>query len=70
MPKKVIISLKGIVKQIDQATGKLSDARSRVAGGLEKQRLAAKIKNLNKIKRQVREECHGLNIIVPTVPTK
>jgi hypothetical protein len=69
MPKKVTISLSGIVKQIDQATGKLSAARGKAATGLEKRELAAKIKNLKKIKKLVREHCRGLNIIVPIDPT-
>jgi hypothetical protein len=65
MPKKIIISLKGIVKQIDLATGELSAASAKATSGLEKQKLTAKIKGLNKIKKQVREKCRGLNITVP-----
>jgi hypothetical protein len=66
MTKKVTISLRGIVKQIDQATRQLSAARTRATTGMEKQRLAVKIKKLKKIKSQVKTYCRGLNIIVPT----
>ena len=67
MPKKVTISLSGIVKQIDQATGRLSAAKNKATTGLEKQRLAVKIKKLKKIKSQVQMYCKGgLNLTVPT----
>jgi hypothetical protein len=71
MPKKVSISLSDIVKQIDQATTKLAAARGKVLTNVEKQKLAAKIKNLKKIKGWVQDNCPkgkpGLTIIVPVL---
>jgi hypothetical protein len=73
MPKKVKISLTGIVNQIDQATRKLSRARGKAATRREKQKLAAKIKNLKSIKAQVKQLCptgaRGLTILVPSNST-
>jgi len=66
MPKKVIISLHGIVKQIDLATERLSAARAKATTGLEKRSLAVKIRKLRQIKKLVQVPCHGLNITVIT----
>ena len=71
MPKKVRISLRGIVEQIDQASGKLSRARDKAATRIEKQKLAAKIRNLKRIRAQVKQLCpngvRGLTVVVPTI---
>jgi hypothetical protein len=66
MPKKPSISLQGIVTQIDQATKQLSTAKKKATKALDKRKLAAKIKNLQRMKKKVRSHCHGLNITVPT----
>ena len=69
MPKKVEISLSGIVKQIDEATKKLNAAKGKATTASEKKKLAIKIKKLNAIKKEVKANCpggaKGLNIIVP-----
>jgi hypothetical protein len=57
MPKKVTISLHGVVNQIKAATAKLAKARNRAISGAEKQQLAVKIKNLEKIKSLVIKNC-------------
>ncbi|MGB7848206.1 MAG: hypothetical protein WBL63_21525 [Candidatus Acidiferrum sp.] len=57
MPKKVTVSLKGIVKEIDAVTGKLSDLKGKAITSQEKQRLAANIEGLKKIRAEVRERC-------------
>jgi transcriptional regulator len=67
MAKKVTVSLHGIVKQIDQATAKLSAAQTKALTGIEKQRLTVKIKNLKKVRALVIQDCpkgnHAYNII-------
>jgi len=65
MPKKVKISLKGIVQQIDQATKHLEAAKGKVATAMEKKELEAKIKDLKEIKKDLKQICLGLNILVP-----
>jgi len=65
MPKKVKISLSGIVKQIDQATKNLNAAKGKAVTASEKKEVTAKIKKLNGIKKHVKGICHGLNVIVP-----
>ncbi|HYA62518.1 MAG TPA: hypothetical protein VED66_04900 [Candidatus Sulfotelmatobacter sp.] len=69
MPKKVKISLSGIVKQIDQATKNLNAAKGKAVTAKEKKELALKIKHLTAIKKEVKANCpkgaQGLNIIVP-----
>jgi hypothetical protein len=57
MPKKVTISLHGIVKQIDEATKKLDKVKSKAITGVEKQQLAVKVQNLRKIRAQVIVNC-------------
>jgi hypothetical protein len=57
MPKKVVISLHAIVKQIDLAVKKLKTAEAKAVTAQEKQQLAAKIKKLDKIKSQVTMTC-------------
>lgn len=57
-PKTIYVSLKEIVKDIDQATEKLSAAKTKAVSGKEKQRLAAKIKSLKKIKKEVQAVCY------------
>lgn len=72
MPKKVRVSLKGIVREIDKATKGLSGAKVKAATAMEKKRLAVKIQNLKKIKKNVEIVClpvpgvPGLNIVVNT----
>lgn len=56
MPKKVV-SLHGIVKQIDEATKKLKAAEGQVTNSGEKKKLNTIIKNLNKIKSEVKNNC-------------
>lgn len=56
MPKKVV-SLHGIVKQIEEATKKLKAAEGEVTTSGEKKKLATIIKNLNKIKNEVKNNC-------------
>jgi len=56
MPKKVI-SLSGIVKQIDQVTKKLAAAEGKSVTGAEKKKLTTIVKNLNKIKKEVTKNC-------------
>ena len=53
MPKKVTISLHGIVNQIDAATKKLTKAKTDAVTAVEKQQLGVKIQNLKKIKSEV-----------------
>jgi hypothetical protein len=57
MPKKVTISLHGIVNQIDAATKKLMKAKTDAVTAIEKQQLGVKIQNLKKIKSQVVLNC-------------
>jgi hypothetical protein len=57
MPKKVIISLHGIVRQIEIATKKLHWAKTKAISGAEKQQLEAKIKNLKTIRSLVIKNC-------------
>jgi hypothetical protein len=57
MPKKVVISLHAIVKQIDLAVKKLAAAEAKAVTAQEKKVLAAKIKSLDKIKAQVKSNC-------------
>ena len=57
MPKKVTVSLKGIVKEIDEATKKLSGAKNKAISGLDKKKLAVKINNLKKIRAAVKANC-------------
>ncbi len=57
MPKKVTISLHGIVNQIDAATKKLSNAKANAITSGEKQQLGVKIQNLKKIKSEVILNC-------------
>jgi hypothetical protein len=64
MPKKIIISLSGIVQQIDEAIGKLSSAKGKAANVLEKRKLDVKIRKLKQVRKEAREPCRGLNIEV------
>jgi hypothetical protein len=57
MPKKVTISLHGIVKQLDEAEKKLAAAHKKAVTAVEKTQLAAKIKNLKKIRSEVIKNC-------------
>jgi len=66
MSKKVTISLSGIVKEIDKATGQLSAAKRKAAARREKQSLAVNIKKLKKIRYEVQMRCRGLTIAVLT----
>jgi hypothetical protein len=67
MAKKVDISLREIGEQIDRAEGKLSAAARGITSRVEKNRLAAKIKALKKVKAQVKVICrNSYNITVPT----
>ena len=57
MPKKVTISLHGIVNQINQAEKKLTAAHKKAVTSVEKAQLATKIKNLKKIRSEVVKNC-------------
>jgi hypothetical protein len=57
MPKKVTISLHGIVNQIDQAEKKLTAAHKKAVSNVEKKQLEAKIKHLKKIRSEVIKDC-------------
>ncbi len=57
MPKKIIISLHGIVKQIEIATRKLHGAKTKAITGNERQQLEVKIKNLKAIQSLVIKNC-------------
>jgi G:T/U-mismatch repair DNA glycosylase len=59
MPKKIAVSLHGIVKQIDLAARKLSDAERRAITGAEKRKLRATIKALKKARVEVIKRCGG-----------
>jgi hypothetical protein len=63
---KVEVKIGGIGDEIDRATGKLSAAAREVPSPVERKRLAAKIKTLNKVKAQVKMLCRSYTIIVPT----
>lgn len=70
MPKKVTISLHGIVRQIEIATNKLQRAKTGAISNAEKQQLAVKIKNLHSIRSLVIKNCpkskpsYGISAIV------
>ena len=66
MPKKIKISLRGIVEQIDQAEGRLTEAGSTVTSKPEKKKLAAKVKKLKKARALVKTACRTYTVIVPT----
>jgi hypothetical protein len=57
MPKKVIISLHGIVNQINLAEKKLAAAQKKAITPGEKKELGVKISDLKKIKAQVLKTC-------------
>ena len=57
MPKKVTISLHGIVNQIDLAEKKLAAAEKKAVTQAEKKELAVKVSNLKKIKALVVKNC-------------
>lgn len=57
MPKKVTISLHGIVNQIVAATKKLESAKAKAITPAEKQELGVKIQNLKKIRSEVILNC-------------
>jgi hypothetical protein len=62
MPK---ISLSGIVKQIDKSAKELSKAETKTPNLVEKRKLNAKIKKLDRARKLVEETCHGLSILIP-----
>ena len=70
MPKKITISLHGIVDQIEAATKKLVKAKADAVTAAKKQQLGVKIQNLEKIKSQVIVNCpkgkpsYGIKAIV------
>lgn len=69
MPKKKDISLKPIVKELKRATVALEKARSKAMARKEKVNLAAKIKSLRKIEKEVIAACRSrlpYNITVST----
>jgi hypothetical protein len=57
MPKKVTISLHGIVRQIKIATKKLEKAEAKAITAAEAQQLASKVKNLKAIEVLVIKNC-------------
>jgi hypothetical protein len=59
MPKKIAVSLHGIVKQIDLASRKLSKAEHKALTSVEKQKLRATIKTLKKVRGEIIERCGG-----------
>jgi len=67
MAKKVTISFHSIVKQIDEAAGKLSKAHTKAVTATEKKKLAVKLKKLKSIRSLVIQVCpkgnHAYNII-------
>ncbi len=67
MPKEKIISLKGIVNQIDRVQKQLTKAK-KIANAVTKQSLAVKIHNLQNIKKEVIQNCpkgkSSFNIVV------
>lgn len=70
MPKTVKVSLGKIGEQIDKAVKELSNARKKTRETELKEYLNAKIKDLKKIKKEVKEICpvgkNSYNIIIPT----
>ena len=57
MPKKVIVSLHGIVDRIDATIKKLAQGQSKALTQAEKKSLAVKIKSLKKIRKEVTNNC-------------
>lgn len=66
MPKKIKVSLSGIVQQIDKVTEKLEAAKKSAAKAPMKKKLEIKIKKLKKIEKEVCALCRGMNPIPPT----
>jgi len=64
--EKVEVKIGEIGEEIERAKGKLSAAARKVASPVERKRLAAKIKTLNKVKAEVKMLCRSYTIIVPT----
>jgi hypothetical protein len=67
MPKKITISLRGIVEKIDKAQVELKEAK-KIANLATKQSLTVKIQNLQNIKEAVVSNCpkgkSSFNIVV------
>ena len=67
MPKKLVISLKGIVAAIEEVQAELLAAENMAATSAEKKKLAAKIKKLDKVAYTVKASCpkgkNGYNIV-------
>jgi uncharacterized protein Yka (UPF0111/DUF47 family) len=68
MPKTVV-SLHRIVKEIEQAAKKLKAAEGKVTNSGEKKKLNTIIKNLNKIEKEVKNNCpKGKNSYAIAIP--
>lgn len=67
MPKTVKVSLKRIVREIDEATKKLLAASKKVVDVQERKELSVKIKKLDEARRQVIRGCgkKGYTLVVP-----
>lgn len=67
MPKTVKVSLKRIVREIDDATKKLSAASKKVVDVQERKELSVKIKKLDEARKQVVRSCgkKGYTLVVP-----
>ena len=65
MVKKVEVSLKEIGRQIGQAEGKLSAAARGIRNSVQKRKVAAKVRALKKVKRDLMRICKSYNIVVP-----
>ena len=65
MVKKVEVSLKEIGRQIEQAEGKLFAAARGIKNSVQKRKVAAKVRALKKVKRDLMRICKSYNIVVP-----
>jgi hypothetical protein len=67
MPKTVKVSLKKIVREIEDATKKLSAASKKAVDLQERKALSVKIKKLDAAKKQVTRGCGktGYTLVVP-----
>ena len=69
MPKTVKVSISDIVKEIDKALKELETGESLAVSSKEKKAILAKIKKIEKAKKELRASCpkgsKSMTIIVP-----